>query len=59
MLFEDKEISLSMRGHFDASFHAYELPELFQLFKLLSHNFYRDDSTLRLVEDAVRIRTSE
>lgn len=41
------------------SFHAYELHELFQTYKLLSHNFYRDEPSLKLIEDAVKIRVGE
>jgi hypothetical protein len=64
ILFEDKEAALLMKEHVDKNFHAYELSELFQVFKLLSHNFYRGDftsadSTFRLIEDAVKIRASE
>lgn len=59
MLFEDKEIALLMKDHIEKGFHAYELPELFKAYKLLSHNFYRDTTTLRLLEDAIKIRVSE
>lgn len=61
MLFEDKEVALLMREHIAASFHTYELPELFQIYKLLSLNFYgnADAETLKIIEDAVKIRASE
>ncbi|TNV82778.1 hypothetical protein FGO68_gene2730 [Halteria grandinella] len=59
MLFEDKEIILLMKDHFESAFSTYELPQLLQAYKLLSHCFYRDYSTLKLIEDAVKIRSSE
>lgn len=61
MLFEDKEVALLMREHIALSFHTYELPELFQVYKLLSLNFYgnADVETLKIIEDAVKIRASE
>jgi hypothetical protein len=59
IIFEDKEFALSIKEHVAKNFHAYELHELFQTFKLISHNFYRDSNTLKLIEDAVKIRVSE
>lgn len=59
MLFEDKELAIAMKDHISKSYHAYELPELFQAYKLLSLNFYRDAETFRMIEDAVKIRVAD
>ena len=59
MLFEDREAAMLMKGHVESSFHAYELSELFQAHRLLSHCFYRDPDTFRIIEDAVKIRAAE
>jgi hypothetical protein len=59
MLFEDKEVALLMRDHMASTFHAYELSELFNAHRLLSHSFYRDSDTFRIIEDAVKIRAAD
>lgn len=59
ILFDDKEYALVMKEHIGKNFHTYELPDLFKAYKLLSHNFYRDEATLKLIEDSVKIRISE
>lgn len=59
LLFNDKEVALLMKENLSKSYHAYDLPELFQAYKLLSHNFYRDPESFQLLEDAIKIRTSE
>ena len=59
-LFEDQEIPLLLRNHLEKSFHSYDLGQLFKVYKLISHNFYRDDPILtQIIEDAVKIRAKE
>ena len=48
-----------MKESVQLSFHQYELGQLFKVYKLLSNNFYRDAETVRVIEDAVKIRVSE
>jgi hypothetical protein len=60
LLFEDEEIAHLLRDHLQKTFHEYSLGQLFKVFKLHSNNFYRDDpETIRIIEDAVKIRASE
>ncbi len=60
LLFEDEEIAHLLRAHIQKTFHDYSLGQLFKFFKLHANNFYRDDpETIRLIEDAVKIRASE
>ena len=60
LLFEDEEIAHLMRAHIHKTFTDYSLGQLFKIFKLHSNNFYRDDpETIRVIEDAIKIRVSE
>jgi len=59
MLFEDKEAMALMKLHVTKTFHMYELDDLFKVYKLISHNFYRDQETLKVIEDAIKIRVSD
>jgi len=60
LLFEDEEIAHLMGAHIQKSFSDYSLGQLFKVFKLHSNSFYRDDpETIRVIEDAIKIRVSE
>eukprot|EP00347_Sterkiella_histriomuscorum_P020420 403337874 len=59
LVFEDKELMNLIASHVQKNYHQYELNELFQIFRIISHNFYRDQETIKLIEDAVKIRLSD
>ena len=60
LLFEDEELAHLMRAHIQKTFSDYSLGQLFKVFKLHSNSFYRDDpETIRVIEDAIKIRVSE
>lgn len=43
LLFEDKEVMQLISDQFANTFHEYELKELMKIYKLISHNFYREE----------------
>ena len=47
---------LVMKSHLERKYYDYELNELFQMFKYVSHSFARDAKTLKLIEDTTAIR---
>lgn len=41
LVFEDKELMVLIKSHLEKNYFLYELDELFKVYKVSSHNFYR------------------
>jgi hypothetical protein len=48
-----------MTEYFDRNYHSFDVNEIFKLYSLLSHDFYRNDIIVNLMEDTLKIRLSE
>ncbi|CDW73278.1 UNKNOWN [Stylonychia lemnae] len=59
MIFEDKDMMELIAAHLQKNYFSYELNELFKVYLITQHNFYRDNESIRLIEDATKIRIAD
>ena len=59
MLFNDAECMILLKNHIGKTFYQYEMEDLFRAYMLISHIRMRDMKTLKVIEDAIKIRVGE
>jgi hypothetical protein len=59
MLADDKGMFLLITNNFERNYYLYEIPQLCQLFKILSHCHYSLPKVVELIEDSLKIRMND